>query len=342
MKKTDKEWVGYWLKRYFQEYMPVIRNLSRNTITSYRDALHQLLVYAATKGYSIGSLRVEEITDTLACDFLSYLESAKSCSIQTRNQRLAAIHSLAEYVATSDPQYVHWFQKLKSIPVKRNVPREINGRAVPRIMYLEKDEMKALLDAPDRRTGQGSRDYALLMFLYNTGARASEVASLTIGNLETGSSGQMPKVTILGKGNKTRVCPLWGSTVKLLLPLIDRSKDEYLFLNRYNEPITRFGIYEMVSRHATKASLVMPSMASKNVSPHIIRHSTASHLLEAGVDINTIRSWLGHVSVNTTNLYAEVNMRMKAEALKTCEIEGLRKDRTWKEDKSLLTFLKSI
>ena len=342
MKKTDKEWVGYWLKRYLQEYMPVIRNLSRNTITSYRDALHQLLVYAATKGYSIDSLRVEEITDTLVCDFLSHLESAKCCSIPTRNQRLAAIHSLAEYIATSDPQFVYWFQKLKSIPVKRNVPREINGRAVPGITYLEKDEMKALLDAPDRKTGQGSRDYALLMFLYNTGARASEVASLTIGNLETGSSGQMPKVTILGKGNKTRVCPLWESTVKLLLPLIDRSKDEYLFLNRYNEPITRFGIYEMVSRHAAKASLVMPSMASKNVSPHIIRHSTASHLLEAGVDINTIRSWLGHVSVNTTNLYAEVNIRMKAAALKTCEIEGLGKDRTWKEDKSLLTFLKSI
>ena len=213
MKKTDKEWVGYWLKRYLQEYMPVIRNLSRNTITSYRDALHQLLVYAATKGYSIDSLRVEEITDTLVCDFLSHLESAKCCSIPTRNQRLAAIHSLAEYIATSDPQFVYWFQKLKSIPVKRNVPREINGRAVPGITYLEKDEMKALLDAPDRKTGQGSRDYALLMFLYNTGARASEVASLTIGNLETGSSGQMPKATILEKRNKTRVCPLWESTV---------------------------------------------------------------------------------------------------------------------------------
>ncbi|MDD3077408.1 MAG: integrase [Bacteroidia bacterium] len=342
MKKTDKEWVGYWLKRYLQEYMPVIRNLSRNTITSYRDALHQLLVYIATKGYSIDSLRVEEITGTLVCDFLSYLESARCCSIQTRNQRLAAIHSFAEYIAISDPQYVYWFHKLKSIPAKRNIPREINGRPVPRIMYLEKDEMKALLDAPDRKTAQGSRDYALLMFLYNTGARASEVASMTIGNLETGSSGQMPKVTILGKGNKTRVCPLWESTVKLLLPLIDRSKDEHLFLNRYNEPITRFGIYEMVSRHAAKASLVMQTIAGKNVSPHIIRHSTASHLLEAGVDINTIRSWLGHVSVNTTNLYAEVNMRMKAEALKTCEIGGLRKGRTWKGDKSLLTFLKSI
>ena len=180
------------------------------------------------------------------------------------------------------------------------------------------------------------------MFLYNTGARASEVSSLLINNLETGSSGQMPKVTIHGKGNKTRVCPLWDSTVKLLLPFIDRPKDANLFLNRYNEPITRFGIYEMVSRYATKASLVMPSISSKNVSPHTIRHTTASHLLEAGVDINTIRSWLGHVSVNTTNMYAEVNMRMKAEALKTCEITGIRKGRDWKENKSLLTFLKSI
>lgn len=107
MKKADKEWVGYWLKRYFQEYMPITRNLSRNTIASYRDALRQLLEYAVTKRYSIDSIRIEEITDTLVYDFLSYLESAKCCSIQTRNQRLAAIHSFAEYVATSEPQYVY-------------------------------------------------------------------------------------------------------------------------------------------------------------------------------------------------------------------------------------------
>jgi site-specific recombinase XerD len=342
MKKIDKDWVGYWLKRYLQEFLPITRNLSRNTITSYRDALHQLLTFAETKGRSIDSLKIEEITDTLVCDFLLYLESTKCCLIQTRNQRLAAIHSFSKYVATSEPQYVYWYYKLKSIPIKRNVPREINGRHVPKIMYLEKDEMKVLLNTPDRKTKQGARDYALLMFLYNTGARASEVSSLLINNLETGSSGQMPKVTIHGKGNKTRVCPLWDSTVKLLLPFIDRPKDANLFLNRYNEPITRFGIYEMVSRYATKASLVMPSISSKNVSPHTIRHTTASHLLEAGVDINTIRSWLGHVSVNTTNMYAEVNMRMKAEALKTCEITGIRKGRDWKENKSLLTFLKSI
>lgn len=154
----------------------------------------------------------------------------------------------------------------------------------------------------------------------------------------------MPRVTIHGKCNKTRVCPLWDSTVHLLLPYIGRPKMENVFLNRYGEPITRFGIYEMVTRYAEKASRTKPSIKEKNVSPHTIRHSTASHLLEAGVDINTIRSWLGHVSINTTttNIYAEINIRMKTEALKTCEISNLKKGYSWKEDQSLLTFLKSI
>ena len=342
MKKTDKEWVGYWLKRYLQEYMPTIRNLSRNTITSYRDAIRQLLEYIVSRGKSLDTLNIEDISDTLVTDFLLHLETDKCCSIRTRNQRLAAIHSFAKYVAISEPQYMYWLRKLKAIPLKRDVPKEINGKVIPKIMYLEKNEIEVLLSAPDKKTQQGSRDYALLMFLYNSGARASEIASLTINDLEIGYPGQMPRVTIHGKGNKTRVCPLWDSTACLLLPYIDRLKTENVFLNRYNEPITRFGIYEMVTRYAKKASMTMPSIKEKNVSPHTIRHSTASHLLEAGVDINTIRSWLGHVSVNTTNIYAEVNMRMKADALKTCEISNSKKDRSWREDKSLLAFLKSI
>ena len=342
MKNTDKEWVGYWLKRYLQEYMPTIRNLSRNTITSYRDAIRQLLKYIVSRGKSLDALNIEDISDTLVTDFLLHLETDKCCSIRTRNQRLAAIHSFAEYVATSDPQYMYWLRKLKAIPLKQDVPKKVNGKIVSKIMYLERNEIEALLSAPNKKTQQGSRDYALLMFLYNSGARASEVANLTINDLEIDYPGQMPRVTIHGKGNKTRVCPLWDSTARLLLPYIDRLKTENVFLNRYGEPITRFGIYEMVTRYAEKASWTMPSIKEKYVSPHTIRHSTASHLLEAGVDINTIRSWLGHVSVNTTNVYAEVNMRMKADALKTCEISSSKKGRSWKEDKSLLAFLKSI
>ncbi len=342
MKKTDKEWVGYWLKRYLQEYMPTIRNLSRHTITSYRDAISQLLEYMVSRGKSLDSLNIEDISESLVTDFLLHLETNRLCSIRTRNQRLSAIHSFAEYVAISDPQYIYWLRKLKAIPLKRDFPKEVDGKIVPKIRYLEKNEMEALLSVPDKKRQQGSRDYALLMFLYNTGARASEIANLTINDLEIHYPGQVPRVTIHGKGNKTRVCPLWDNTACLLLPYIDRPKTESLFLNRYGEPITRFGIYEMVTRYAEKASWTMPSIKEKNVSPHTIRHSTASHLLEAGVDINTIRSWLGHVSVNTTNIYAEVNMRMKADALRTCEISNSKKDRSWKEDKSLLAFLKSI
>lgn len=342
MKKTEKEWVGYWLKRFLQEYMPTIRNFSRNTITSYRDAIRQLLEYIVSTGKSLDCINIEDISDTLVTDFLLYLETSKNCSIRTRNQRLAAIHSFAQYVAISDPQYMYWFRKLKAIPLKRDAPKEINGKIVPQVRYLEKNEMEVLLSVPDRKTQQGSRDYILLLFLYNSGARASEVAKLTINDLEISSSGQVPRVTIHGKGNKNRVCPLWDKTVQMLLPYIDRAKTERVFLNRYGEPITRFGIYEMVAKYAEKASCTLPSIKEKNVSPHTIRHSTASHLLEAGVDINTIRSWLGHVSVNTTNIYAEVNIRMKADALKTCEISNIKKDRSWKEDKSLLAFLKSI
>lgn len=301
MKKTDKEWGGYWLKRYLQEYMPTIRNLSRNTITSYRDAIRQLLEYIVSIGISLEDINMEDISGTLVTDFLLHLETSKSCSVRTRNQRLSAIHSFAQYVATSDPQYMYWFRKLKSIPLKRAVPKEVNGKIVPQVSYLEKDEIEALLSVPDRKTQQGSRDYVLLMFLYNSGARASEVANLMINDLEVSCLRQVPRVTIHGKGNKTRVCPLWDNTVQLLLPYIDRPKTESVFLNRYGEPITRFGIYEMVTKYAKKASETMPSIKEKNVSPHTIRHSTASHLLEAGVDINTIRSWLGHVSVNTTN-----------------------------------------
>ncbi len=342
MKKTDKEWAGYWLKRYLQEYMPTIRNLSRNTITSYRDAIRQLLEYIVSRGKSLDSLNIEDITETLVTDFLLHLEVNKCCSVRTRNHRLAAIHSFSKYVATSDPQYMYWLRKLKAIPLKRETSKEVDGRVVPKIMYLEKNEMETLLSVPDKKTQQGVRDYVLLMFLYNSGARASEIADLTINDLEIGNPGQLPRVTIHGKGNKTRLCPLWDNTVHLLLPYIDRPKTENVFLNRYGEPITRFGIYEMVTRYAEKASWIMPSIKDKNVSPHTIRHSTASHLLEAGVDINTIRSWLGHVSVNTTSIYAEVNMKMKADALKTCKISSSKRGRSWKEDKSLLAFLKSI
>ena len=241
MKQADKELVGYWLRRYLTEYLPVVRNMSRNTIASYRDALRQLLEYVVDKGLSPDTLHVEEITPDLITGFLLYLEQTKNCSIQTRNLRLSAIHGFAGYISTSEPQYLFWYTKLKAIPIKRRGPKEQDEKAVPEISYLEKDEMKTLLSIPDRTTSQGTRDYALLMFLYNSGARATEAVNLRIQDIAIGDGTRSALVTIRGKGNKTRVCPLWDSTVKLLQPYMKRNPYDPVFLNRYGNPITRYG-----------------------------------------------------------------------------------------------------
>jgi integrase/recombinase XerD len=150
-------------------------------------------------------------------------------------------------------------------------------------------------------------------------------------------------VQIRGKGNKLRCCPLWPQTVSELLSLIGmRPSTDRVFLNRCGQPITRFGVHTMVERYVQQIMGRMPSLAGKRVSPHTIRHTTATHLLRAGVDINTIRAWLGHVSLNTTNIYAEVDLEMKAKALATCEIRGTVLRKHWKEDVSLMQFLQAL
>ena len=144
----------------------------------------------------------------------------------------------------------------------------------------------------------------------------------------------LASVLIRGKGNKLRRCPLWAQTVRELAALVrGRGPTEHVFLNRRGQPMTRFGIHTLVERYAARAAAQVPSLAAKRVSPHTIRHTTATHLLRAGVDINTIRAWLGHVSLATTNVYAEVDLEMKAKALANCEVEGRRSGKPWKEDK---------
>ena len=206
--------------------------------------------------------------------------------------------------------------------------------------YLEKREMEALLRVPDRRTPQGARDYGLLLFLYNTGARASEAAGRDIGDLELSDPAF---VRIVGKGGKTRLCPLWETTVKTLRPLIaDRAPDEPVFLNRVGERLTRFGIYALVRRNVAKASEQAPSLHAKKVSTHTLRHTAAVHLLRAGVDINAIRAWLGHVSLDTTHIYAEIDLEMKAKALAQCDTSTIPPPKKWKQNPGLMAFLKSL
>lgn len=337
-KQEKQQYVGYWLHRFFIEFLTVIRNMSTNTITSYRDTFKLMLpmIAEATKK-SADNVAILDLTYERITDFLSYIEKERNCSIRTRNQRLAAIKAFANYVAMQKPEYLDWCRITKSIPAKKMIKKEIQ--------YLEKNEMNAILNAPSKKTRQGIRDFAILLFMYNTGARADEVASLKIRDIYLpNNKKETPFVRIIGKGNKERRCPLWKKTCDTISLLIDeRDSNSPVFLNRYNEPITRFGIYEMVHRYALVAAAKIPSIAEKTVTPHSIRHTTATHLLQSGVDIDTIRKWLGHVSIDTTNIYAEINMEMKAAALKKCEEPVISTPKKkWSDNKDLMSFLDSL
>jgi site-specific recombinase XerD len=181
------------------------------------------------------------------------------------------------------------------------------------------------------------------LFLYNTGARASETAALTVDAVALDSPAS---VRFLGKGRKTRTCPLWPHMSRVLRQLLgerlEGPRDGTVFRNVRGKPVTRFGIHTLVARTVAKAAKTMPSLRDKRVSPHTFRHTTAVHLLRAGVDINTIRAWLGHVSLETTNRYAEVDLEMKAKALATCAVDGSDRSPSWRKDKDLMAFLSSL
>lgn len=329
----EREPAGRWIRRFLLEHVVAERNLSRNTQKSYRDAMALLLPFVAHKTKrAVDRLALEDFTPETLRGFLNSLEQDRGSSVATRNQRLATIHAWARFVAEHLPEQVVWSSQVRAIPFKK-APRSL-------VAYLEKTEMDAVLDAPDCNGPQGRRDYALLLTLYNSGTRASEIAQATIGDLDLG---RCPSIRILGKGNKMRLCPLWRKTVDVLMPLVARRDNaEPVFLNRSRRPFTRFGILALVRRYAAQAAHQAPSLARKKVGAHTIRHTTAVHLLRAGVDINTIRAWLGHVSLNTTNIYAEIDLELKAQALAHCEPAGAKPQRRWRETPGVLDFLKAL
>jgi integrase/recombinase XerD len=258
----------------------------------------------------VDRLTVDDLSVPRIYQFLAHLEKDRHCSGATRNQRLGTIHSFAKFISRHSPQHITWCADVRAIPFKKT--------AKPVMAYLDKPEIDAVLRAPDQRTEQGTRDHALLLFLYNTGARVDEAAHLTVADITFGST---PSVRLVGKGNKTRYCPLWPATAAVIKRLVtDRPPHGEVFLNNRGQPLTRFGIFNLVRRAVERASATTPSLKAKRIGPHSVRHTSAVHLLRAGVDINTIRAWLGHVSLDTTNVYAEVDLEMKAKALACCDI----------------------
>lgn len=331
---SDRNLIGPWIRRFLLEHIVEDRNLARNTQASYRDTLALLIPFITDIAKKPpDQLVFEDLSSNNIRLFLLHLEEHRRCSVATRNQRLAAIHAFSRFVSERNPEHIVWAATIRLIPFKR--------RDTLSMPYLEKHEMDALLDAVDRTTVTGLRDYAILLFLYNTGARADEVARLTVADVYLDRS---PSVRVLGKRRKERICPLWSLTAQNLRAIIaGRPGDAPAFLNCRGQALTRFGIHALVVRYVEKARHKMPSLSTKRVSPHTIRHTTAVHLLRAGVDINTIRAWLGHVSLNTTNVYAEIDLEMKAKALAHCEIFSSQpQNRDWKEQPELMEFLRSL
>lgn len=335
------DFLGTWIRRFLLEYVVGERNLAYNTQRSYRDTLRLLLPFVARSARRrIDQLRIEDLSAVRIRQFLQELEEKRACGAATRNQRLAAIRSFSRFIALHSPACLLWHSEIKNIASKKV--------ATPLVTYLEKSEIDAMLAASKTAKSQRGRDHALLLFMYNTGARADEVAHVRISDIDLGSTPSRDRSSVLihGKGNKTRRCPLWASTVNSLRQLMgERSSTELIFMNRCGQPLTRFGIRSLVKRYAAKAATVLPSIAKKRVSPHTLRHTTATHLLRAGVDINTIRAWLGHVSLSTTNIYAEIDLTMKAKALATCEVADLKSRNVkppWRKDKSLMAFLNAL
>ena len=332
--------LGSYVRRFLLEYLISDRGLSRNTQKGYRDVFRLLLRFLESHYQAdVTQITVEQITPEVVRAFLKHLEKDHGNAAATRNHRLAVIHSFLRFAAGHAPELLDLATQVRAIPLRR-----VPSQPMP---YLEKAEMDALLAVPNRDHAQGRRDYAILLFLYNTGARAQEAADVRIGDLIPGSS---VCVRIHGKGNRTRICPLWPHTAAILQALLaerhDFAPQAPLFVNVRGAPMTRFGIHTLVERVVLRATTTLPSLATKRISPHAIRRTAAVHLLRSGVDINTIRAWLGHVSVETTNRYAEVDLEMKAKAIAMCAVtpneEGTCQGPRWRKDPDLMAFLDSL
>jgi site-specific recombinase XerD len=324
------------LHDFFHEWLAEQRNASHRTVQAYRDAWRLFLRFAAShQRRSVSSLRLEHLTAVEVLAFLQHLEKDSNASIRTRNCRLAALRSFFSYVAAEEPLAAQQCAEVLRIPFKR-APR----RAV---CYLDSGEVSAIMAQPDRTTLEGQRDHALLSLLFNTGARIQEALNLRPQDIRMDSPAH---VRLMGKGQKERISPMWPETADLVAALLrrmPRPSDQPVFLNRYGEPLTASGFRFRLRKYVEAASQHVPTLARKRITPHVFRHTTAVHLISAGVDLTVIRSWLGHTQLDTTNHYAQANLETKRKALEKVDPK-LRSSKPprWKRKPDLLAWLDSL
>jgi len=313
MKTTRATDLGQSIVHFFENYVTVQRGMSQHTVRGYRDALVLLLQFAARDARRpVEQLQVVDLSAERVVKFLQFLETERHNSIATRNARLGAIHSFARFLADRWPERLGSLQRVLAVPFRRG------ARDAP-IEYLESNEVDALLKSIDRSRPSGWRDYALFALMFNTGARVQEVLDLRRRDLRLDPPCQ---VRLQGKGNKVRLCPIWPATARVLRGLIDTLRqsgtdpaDALLFTNARGQPLTRFGVRYLLRKHIAAANRQVTTLRDKRIHPHSIRHSTAIHLLKAGVDFATISQWLGHASLTTTMRYARADLDLKRQAL---------------------------
>ena len=328
--------LAYWLHAFFHEWLAQQRNLSHHTVLSYRDTWRLFLRFvAARRRRSVCDLAIEHLTADEVLAFLHHSEEERKVTIGTRNCRLAALRSFFRFVAEREPLAAAQCAEVLRIPTKKAPTSEVN--------YLDADEVTAILRQPDRSTLDGQRDHALLALLYNTGARIQEALDLCPRSVRFRSPAQ---VTLFGKGRKERICPLWPETADLLTALLKRQprpEDQPIFLNRYGQPLGAAGVRFRLEHYVRAAAEHVPTLKAKHVSPHTFRHSMGVAMVAAGVDVTVIRSWLGHVSLDTTNHYARANLETKRQALQQVDTSTRpTKPPRWKRDPDLLIWLDSL
>jgi len=323
------------VQAYFAEYLTQQRALSAQTTAAYRDAFVLFLGFAESQlGKSPATILLGEITPTLIMAFLDHLERERHNCVRSRNARLAALRSFLKFVAHRDVTSLQVIESALGVPVKRFER--------PMLGYLSREEMLAVIGTPDE-TWLSQRDHVLFLLLYNTGARVSEITGIKVRDvvLDAGAA----CVHLHGKGRKQRSVPLWRSTVKAVRAWLRRNPQfevaSPLFPNRNGQVMTRANVTLRLAQAVHSASRTFPDLTKRHISPHTIRHTTAMHLLQAGVDISVIALWLGHESPVTTHHYVEADLAMKERALAKLH-EPDAKIQRYRAPDSLIDFLKTL
>jgi integrase/recombinase XerD len=335
VRRSNSESLFALTESFFQNYLRHTRGASKHTIRAYRDALKLFYLFLAEhKHRSVADLVLEDIQSDSVLAFLNHVEAKRGNSAVTRNCRLAAVRSFVQHLLRHDVTRAGQYGRILAIGNKRAVRRTAT--------YLEPEEARAVIAAVNPRTREGERDHALLLFLYNTGARVSEALAIRGCDL---SLERPQHVRLFGKGQKERICPLWSETASALRRIIPSAKGEgLLFRNARGEPLTRDGVAYLLLKYARLAARTTPRL-KKRLTPHVMRHSCAVALLQAGVDVSVIRDYLGHTSVATTSRYITTNLQMKRDLLeafwKRAELSPapLKK---WRPSPKLLTFLDNL